>query len=133
MMAAAAAAPGGFAHSLPHDYADARERLARLAFLLDSALRVPGTNIRFGADALLGLVPGLGNLATTALSAYLILEARRLGVPYGLLLRMVGNVALDSVLSAVPIAGNIADVFWKANRRNMALLNRYLEKAGAAR
>lgn len=133
MMAAAAADPGGFAHSLSHDHAHARERLARLAFLLDSALRVPGTNIRFGADALLGLIPGLGNLATTALSAYLILEARRLGVPHGLLLRMVGNVTLDSVLSAVPIAGNIADVFWKANRRNMALLNRHLETAGAGR
>jgi Domain of unknown function (DUF4112) len=136
-MTAAAAArfldafPGS---SSSHDRAAARERLARLALLLDSAVRVPGTGIRVGADALLGLVPGVGNVATTALSAYLVHEAWRLGVPRGALLRMVANVALDSAISAVPVLGNLADVFWRANRRNMAILARHLDgEAPAAR
>ncbi|GAA4248075.1 DUF4112 domain-containing protein [Azospirillum formosense] len=105
----------------------ARRRLEWLARTMDSAVRVPGTNITFGADAVLGLVPGFGNLATTAVSGYLIREAWRLGVPRGKLLRMVGNVAMDSLISAVPVAGNIADVFWKANRKNMAILAEHLD------
>jgi hypothetical protein len=112
---------------VPADRRDARERIERLAFLLDSAVRVPGTGIRVGADAALGLVPGLGNLASTALSAWLVHEAWRLGVPRGVLLRMVGNVALDSMVSAVPLVGNLADVFWRANRRNLRLLVRHLD------
>ena len=113
---------GGTAHSA------ARQRLEWLARFMDSAIRVPGTNITFGADAVLGLVPGFGNLATTAVSGYLIREAWRLGVPRGKLLRMVGNVAMDSLISAVPVAGNIADVFWKANRKNMAILSEHLDR-----
>ncbi len=113
---------GGTAHSA------ARQRLEWLARFMDSAIRVPGTNITFGADAVLGLVPGFGNLATTAVSGYLIREAWRLGVPRGKLLRMVGNVAMDSLISAVPVAGNIADVFWKANRKNMAILAEHLDR-----
>ncbi|OYD83258.1 DUF4112 domain-containing protein [Azospirillum brasilense] len=105
----------------------ARQRLEWLARVMDSAVRVPGTNITFGADAMLGLVPGFGNLATTAVSGYLIREAWRLGVPRGKLLRMVGNVAMDSLISAVPVAGNLADVFWKANRKNMAILAEHLD------
>lgn len=130
--AAAAAAGSGFAPftaSTAFGRESARERLAWLAFMLDSALRVPGTNIRLGADAALGLVPGLGNLVTTALSAYLILEAWRLGLPRTALLRMIGNVAIDSAVTAVPVLGNFADVFWRANRRNMAILNRHLDQA----
>jgi hypothetical protein len=132
-----AAATVGFAafpdrRSTQHHGA-ARERLARLAFLLDSAWRVPGIGIRFGADALLGLVPGVGNLATTALSAYLIHEAWRLGLPRVALLRMIGNVALDSAVGAVPVLGNVVDLFWRANRRNMAILARHLDGVEAAR
>jgi hypothetical protein len=113
--------------SSAHDRAAARGRLAWLALLLDSAVRVPGTNVRVGADALLGFVPGVGNVVTTALPAYLVHEAWRLGVPRGALLRMVANVALDSAVSAVPVLGNLADVFWRANRRNMAVLARHLD------
>ena len=101
---------------------DARARIEWLAWVMDSAVRVPGTNITLGADALLGLVPGVGNLVTTAVSGYLIREAWRLGVPRRTIVRMVGNVAMDSVISAVPIVGNVADVFWKANRKNMQIL-----------
>lgn len=106
-----------------------RERLERLAWFLDSAFRVPGTEVRFGADAVLGLVPGLGNAATTLLSAYLIHEAWRSGVPKAALARMAGNVALDSLFTAVPLVGTVADLFWRANRRNMAILARHLDDA----
>ena len=76
------------------------------------------------------LDPGLGPVVSTVLSAYLIWEARRQGAPTGLLLRMAGNVGLDAVISAVPVAGTVADVFFRANLRNTALLRRHLERRG---
>ncbi|MBC9176692.1 DUF4112 domain-containing protein [Roseomonas ludipueritiae] len=103
-------------------------RLEILARLLDSRWRVPGTGIRFGADALMSLLPGLGPVVSTAVSAYIIWEARRLGVSGGTLLRMIGNVGLDSLISSVPLAGSIGDVFFRANLRNMALLRRHLAR-----
>ena len=109
---------------------DVVERLDRLATLLDSALVIPGTNIRFGADAMVGLVPGIGDAITTALSAYIVYEAHRLGAPRHLIARMIANVAFDSVITAVPVAGNLADVFFRANRRNMRLLREWLEREG---
>jgi len=108
---------------------DAQERLEWLTWAMDSAVRVPGTNIRLGADALLGLVPGVGNLVTTAVSGYLIREAWRLGVPRTTIARMVGNVAMDSVISAIPIVGNVADVFWRANRKNMDILHKHVGRS----
>src|SRR5215813_6777109 len=106
------------------------ERLDRLATLLDTALVIPGTNIRFGADAVVGLVPGIGDVVTTLLSAYIVYEASRLGAPAHLIARMVANVAFDSVVTAVPVAGNVADVFFRANRRNMRILREWLEREG---
>ena len=103
-------------------------RLEAIARLLDSKWQVPGTGIRFGADAVLSLIPGVGAIVPTAVSAYLIWEARRLGVSAGTLLRMVSNVGLDAIISAVPLAGSISDVFFRANLRNMALLRRHLEQ-----
>ncbi|HEV7253644.1 MAG TPA: DUF4112 domain-containing protein [Mesorhizobium sp.] len=107
--------------------AQARQRLDRLARLLDSAVRVPGTNIRFGADAALNVIPGAGTLFAKSLSAYLIWEASRLGVPPGVLLRMIGNVGVDLAISAVPFVGWVGDVFFRANLRNMALLREHLD------
>jgi hypothetical protein len=101
-------------------------RLDRLATALDSAFIVPGLGIRFGADALLGLVPGFGDVAGLVLSAYLVLEARRLGAPPDMLSRMVGNVAVDAAIGAVPVLGDAFDVFFKANKRNMALLRTHM-------
>lgn len=109
--------------------ADTRARLDALAQLLDSAIRVPGTNIRFGADALLNLIPGVGMLTSKGMSAYLIWEARRLGVPMPILLRMIGNVGVDFVISAVPLVGWVGDVFYRSNLRNMDLLRRHLDTA----
>ncbi len=108
----------------------ARARLEVIARLLDSRWRVPGTNVRFGADAALNLLPGIGLLAAKGVSAYLIWEARRLGVPTGTLLRMVGNVGLDALISAVPLAGWVGDVFYRANLRNVALLREHLDRRG---
>lgn len=101
-------------------------RIERVARLLDSRWRFLG--IRFGADALLNLIPGLGTVASTGISAWLILEARRLGVPPGTLLRMLANVGLDAAVSAVPLAGWVGDVFLRANLRNLALLRSHLDK-----
>ena len=102
------------------------ERLDKLATAHDSAFVIPLTGIRFGADALLGLVPVLGDLVGMGLSGYLILEARRLGAPPSMLTRMAANVALDTVVGSVPIAGSVFDVFYKANKRNMAILREHL-------
>jgi hypothetical protein len=106
------------------------ERIARidaLARLLDTALIIPGTNIRFGFDALIGLVPGIGDTITTLTSLYIVHEARQLGVPPHLIARMLGNVAIDGVVGAVPLVGDAFDLFWRSNRRNMALLREYLD------
>lgn len=122
------------AYSLPplRSRTDTIERLDALAHVLDSAVRVPGTNFRVGADALLNLVPGVGTLVAKGLSSYLILEARRHGVPAGTLLRMAGNVAVDLALSAVPVVGWFGDAFYRANQRNIGLLRAHLVQ-GAAR
>ncbi len=109
---------------------EALERLDRLARLLDTAVLIPGTSIRFGADAVLGLVPGIGDLITTLVSSYIVYEAHRLGAPKRLIARMIGNVVLDSTLGAIPLAGDVFDVLWRANRRNVALLREHLTKPG---
>src|SRR4051812_30619790 len=106
------------------------ERIARidaLATLLDTAFLIPGTSIRFGLDALIGLVPAIGDLITTAMSLYIVNEARALGAPRLLILRMLANVALDGVVGAVPLVGDAFDVAFRANRRNMALLLAHLD------
>ena len=106
-------------------------RLDRLATALDSAIGIPGLGVRFGADAVLGLIPGIGDAVALGLSGYLILEARRLGAPPLLLARMVGHLVVDATVGAVPVAGDIFDVFYKANRRNMALLRRHIDELRA--
>ena len=99
--------------------------LERLAWLLDSAIVVPGTRFRVGLDALIGLIPGLGDLIGTALSAYIVAAAARRGLPRSVLLRMAFNVGLEAVVGVVPILGDLFDAAWKANQRNMALLRQY--------
>ena len=109
------------------------DRARVLARALDSAVRIPGTNMRFGLDALLGLVPGLGDVAGAAMGSYLVLLGSRLGAPKPVLARMVLNVALDTLAGVIPVAGDLFDVAWKANTRNMALLERYIEKPAATK
>jgi hypothetical protein len=109
---------------------DARVRRIRwLAKALDGAFRVPGTNWRFGWDQLIGLMPGAGDVLTGLLAVYLIVEAARLGVPRRTLARMAANVVVDVIGGAMPVAGDLFDFAFKANRRNLRLVERYLEDA----
>jgi uncharacterized protein DUF4112 len=119
--------------SRPRSRAERIARIDALATLLDTAFLVPGTNIRFGLDALIGLVPGIGDVVTTLMALYIVREARALGAPPFLIARMLANVALDGVVGAVPLVGDVFDVAWRANRRNMALLRRHLDKIEGAR
>jgi hypothetical protein len=103
--------------------------LRRLAWLLDEALPIPGTNQRVGLDALLGLVPGVGDTLGALLSTYIIVEAARRGASPWLVARMLGNVAVETLIGVVPIAGDVFDVVWKANIRNLELLGDTLTRA----
>lgn len=96
-------------------------------------MRIPGTNVRFGFDAVLGIIPGLGDVAGAVMGSYLILLGSRLGAPRSVLARMVLNVAVDALAGVIPLAGDLFDVAWKANTRNMALLDRYMEQPAATR
>jgi hypothetical protein len=103
-------------------------RLDALARLLDVAFILPGTKIRYGIDGIIGLIPVVGDLITTAISLWLVREARALGAPWYLTARMLGNVALDGVVGMVPLAGDAFDVMFRANIRNMRLLRRWMDK-----
>ncbi len=103
------------------------EQLRRIAELLDGQFRIPGTDIEFGLDAIIGLVPGIGDLISGGISMWLIREARRLGAPPWLIARMVWNVAVDVSVGAVPVLGDMLDVAWKANRMNIELLSKHFK------
>lgn len=109
------------------------ERLRTVSRLLDNAFVIPGTRYRFGFDALIGLVPGLGDAVSAIFSGYIILEASRMGAPKSVVTRMIGNVAIDTLVGWVPILGDLFDVAWKSNLRNMALLETHLQQPAAAR
>ena len=96
-------------------------RMRFVARVLDDSVRIPGTSFRIGIDPLLGLLPVAGDLVSGALSLYVVLEAARLGVPYGTLVRMLANVAIDVAGGSVPVIGDLFDAAWKANTRNVGL------------
>jgi hypothetical protein len=124
---AAAAAASGSA-------ADARLAGARLlARLLDDAIPIPGTSYRIGIDPLLGLVPGVGDVLGALLSTWLLVIAARLGAPPAVLARMGLNVAIDALAGAIPLAGDVFDAGWKANARNLRLVEGWLERPGPTR
>jgi hypothetical protein len=122
------------AYGFGSDFVRPRSRRARIAWvdalatLLDSALVIPGTGVRFGLDPLIGLVPTVGDIVTTALSLFIVHEAYQLGAPGYILLRMLSNVVVDGALGAVPVVGDAFDVLWRANRRNVRLLREWLER-----
>lgn len=101
------------------------ERLRQWSVLLDQAFRIPGTNIRFGWDVIVGLVPGIGELSSPIFGALILVQAYRMGVPRVVQARMVINAIVDALLGLVPGLGNVADVFWRANTWNMRLLDRH--------
>lgn len=115
-----------------HPDLDRLDRLDRLSKRLDSAFRIPGTRIRLGFDSLLGLLPGIGDVAAVTPAAYIVLESRRLGAPNSLLARQAANIGIDALVGSVPLVGDLFDVGFKANRRNVALLRAHLERRHGA-
>lgn len=109
------------------DNAAVRRRLARIAWLLDNSIALPGVRFRIGLDAVLGLIPGLGDVLGVLLSSYIVREAARLGVPPSVLLRMAWNIGVEGIVGIVPFFGDVFDAAWKANQRNYLLLERYLD------
>jgi len=108
----------------------ALERIDVLARLFDTAFILPGTNVRFGIEAVMRLVPGVGDAAASALSCYLLYEAHRLGVPKHVFARLVTNVAIEGIAGAIPLVGDLFDVGFRANRRNVRILKEYFDQNG---
>jgi hypothetical protein len=109
------------------------ERLRGLARFLDTAIPLPGTRFRFGFDAIIGLVPFIGDALSALFSVYIISQAARLGVPRSTLTRMIGNVGIDTLIGEIPILGDIFDAGFKSNIKNLALLESHLQQPAAAR
>jgi hypothetical protein len=101
------------------------KNLSVIAKLMDSQFRVPGTNVKFGLDALIGLIPGAGDFATFLISGYMVSVMAKNGASGFVLARMVLNIVIDSLVGSIPIIGDIFDVAFKANQRNMALLQQH--------
>lgn len=108
-------------------------RLDSLAYLLDNSIPIPGTGRRFGLDAVIGLIPGVGDAAGAVLSGYIVLEAARIGAPPSVIARMLLNLGIEAVVGALPFAGDLFDAWWKANDRNVRLLHQVVDRPGAAR
>ncbi|MGB3272004.1 MAG: DUF4112 domain-containing protein [Xanthobacteraceae bacterium] len=106
-------------------------RLEALAKLLDVAFVLPGTKVRYGIDGLIGLIPVVGDIITTAIALWIVREARALGAPWHLTARMLGNVAVDGVVGIVPVVGDAFDVAFKANMRNIRMLRRWIDRQRA--
>lgn len=128
--------PGGsisdFVKAAAPSRRDALRRMQFVANLLDSAFIIPGTKRRVGIDAIIGLVPGLGDVATTILSSYVILEARNLGVSRFAIGRMLANLAIHATVGSIPLVGDVFDAVFRVNQRNMRIVRSQLERSKAA-
>jgi hypothetical protein len=102
-------------------------RIRVLAYILDDAIPIPGTRFRIGLDPILGLLPGAGDVASVIISVYIVLESLRFRLPARMLLQMVSNLLTDTVLGSIPVAGDAFDAVWKANARNLRLLEAHLQ------
>lgn len=109
------------------DVHETREKLKALAWLLDSSIPIPGTRFTIGVEAIIGLFPFIGDLIGVVLSSYILSEASRLGAPKSVLMRMAFNVGVEGVVGIVPFAGDVFDAAFKANQRNVRLLNGWFE------
>jgi len=122
------ATPMSFSLPTGTDPVSIRARVEALEFLLERSFRIPGVNIPIGLDALIGLVPVIGDIVTTALGAYIVWEARNLGLSKWQLTRMGANVAFDAVLGVVPLVGDAADIMFRSNTRNLRIIKKHLDK-----
>ncbi|MBD1863623.1 MULTISPECIES: DUF4112 domain-containing protein [Trichocoleus] len=102
-------------------------RIRKLSRLMDTAIRIPGIGFRIGLDPIMGLIPGAGDLVSTAFSAYIIFLAARFSLPSPVLYRMVFNIGLEAVVGSIPLIGDLFDAFYKSNIRNLALLEQHLQ------
>lgn len=105
---------------------DAIARVTMVANLMDSAFLIPGLNRRIGLDAVIGLVPGVGDAISAVLASYIVWEAHQLGLPRWKIARMIANIALDTAFGAIPVAGDVFDVFFKGNQRNLRIIHQHL-------
>lgn len=123
-------APRTIAIQLPTgtDAASVRARVTAMERLLERSFVIPGVNVPVGLDALIGLIPVLGEIITTAMGAYIIWEARNLGLPRWKLAQMGLNVLLDTAIGAIPVVGDAADIFFRSNTRNLKIILRYIDK-----
>jgi hypothetical protein len=105
-----------------------RQRVEALELLLERSFHIPGTKIPVGLDSIVGLVPVLGDVVTAAMGAYMVWEARNLGMSKFQLMRMAANVGVDTVLGAIPLAGDAFDFLWRSNSKNLRIIKRHLDK-----
>ncbi|MGB3712724.1 MAG: DUF4112 domain-containing protein [Erythrobacter sp.] len=118
----------GMTMPIGNDPAAIRARVEAMEILLERSFRIPGTDIPVGLDAIIGLVPVIGDLITTALGAYIVWEARNLGMSKWQLTRMGANVAVDTVIGLVPLIGDAADLAFRSNTRNLKIIRKHLDK-----
>ena len=120
--------PMGVEIPLGTDPASVRKRIESMEYLLERSFRIPGVNYPVGLDSIIGLVPVVGDIVTAGMGAYIVWEARNLGIPKWKLWRMAGNIAFDSLLGAVPIAGDAFDLLFRSNTRNLRIIKKHLDK-----
>lgn len=120
-------------HSRSGDARASRQRMEKLAWVLDGAIPVPGTKFRFGLDSIIGLIPGIGDVLGLLLGAAILYEGLRIGAPRPLMWKMVGNSVADAVLGLVPVLGDLFDFAFKSNKRNVRLLMEHIDRLDAPR
>ena len=121
-------AMGGFDLPTGTDPHSVRRRIEAMEHLLERSFRIPGINYPVGLDSIAGLVPVVGDFVTAAMGAYIVWEARNAGLPKWKLWRMAGNVAVDTAIGAIPIAGDAFDLLFRSNTRNLKIVKRHLDK-----
>lgn len=120
--------PMGFELPIGSDVVSIRKRIETMEHLLERSFTVPGTNYPIGLDSIVGLIPVIGDAVTAAMGAYVVWEARNLGMPKWKLWRMAGNIAFDTAIGAVPLAGDAFDLVFKSNTRNLRIIRKHLDK-----
>lgn len=110
------------------DPASVRRRLEAMERLLERAFVIPGINRNVGLDGIVGLIPGIGDIVTAGMGAWIIWEARNLGMPKWQLVRMIGNLGIDTAVGAVPLAGDLFDFLYRSNSKNLRIVRKHLDK-----